>query len=124
MLNLENAPKRGTIYATFVDKMIYTSYSSLEEVESYAKEENLLELHLFDKEVELRFIKTGNGDIKRFEIRDSEIYEDSYVESIYVLGADIDKTDNLKNKVDVVNYITYDENDLLHIVNYRLKEAE
>jgi len=46
------------------------------------------------------------------------------VESVYVLGSEIDKVENLKQKVDVVNYISYDENDMLQIVNYRLKEAE
>lgn len=124
MLNIEYAPERGMIYALYVDKMIYESYENKQQLTEYLAEEKLLEMHLFDREKELRFLKTGSGEIKSYEIKDSEEYDDVYVESIYLLGADIDQTKDLKQKVEVVNYIRYDENDLLNIVNYRLKEAE
>ena len=55
MLLMENAPQRGTIYATFIDRMVYEKYESLEELEQYLIEDGLLELHLFDREKELRF---------------------------------------------------------------------
>ena len=42
-------------------------------------------------------------------------YEDCYTERIF---------DWDKGKVEVVNYITYDENDLMRIDNYRLKEVK
>ena len=50
MVPIENAPKKGTIYATFVDKMVYRKYESLEDISEYLVEEGLLELHLFDRE--------------------------------------------------------------------------
>lgn len=124
MLNIEYAPERGMIYALYVDKMIYESYENKQQLTEYLAEEKLLEMHLFDREKELRFLKTGSDEIKSYEIKDSEEYDDVYVESSYLLGADIDQTKDLKQKVEVVNYIRYDENDLLNIVNYRLKEAE
>lgn len=124
MLNIEHAPERGTIYALYVDKMIYESYENKQQLTEYLSEEKLLEMHLFDRKKELRFLKTGNGEIKSYEIKDEKDYDDVYVESIYLLGVDIDQTKDLKQKVEVVNYIRYDENDLLNIVNYRLKEAE
>lgn len=124
MLNIEYAPERGMIYALYVDKMIYESYENKQQLTEYLAEEKLLEMHLFDREKELRLLKTGSGEIKSYEIKDDKEYDDVYVESIYLLGADIDQTKDLKQKVEVVNYIRYDENDLLNIVNYRLKEAE
>lgn len=124
MLNIDKAPKQGTIYAAYIDKMVYKSYKRLEELAEYLLEEKLLEMHLFDQEKELRFWKTRSGEVRCCEIRDEDCYDDSYVESSYILGKDIDQIKNLKQKIEVVNYIRYDENDLLHIVNYRLKEAE
>lgn len=124
MLNIDNAPEQGIIYAAYVDKMIYQPYKNKKELTEYLTEEKLLEMHLFDREKELRFLKNRSGVIKCYEIKDDESYDDFYVESSYLLGADIDQTKNLKQKVEVVNYIRYDENDLLHIVNYRLKEHE
>lgn len=122
MLNIAGAPKRGMIYATYIDQMVFKVYNNLEELEKYLEDTNLLELHLFDGECELRFVKLRGGEIKVYQITDSGEYDDVYEESIYVLGKDIDKQENLSRKVGVVNYIRYDENDLLHIVNYRLKE--
>ena len=46
------------------------------------------------------------------------------VERIYTLGKNVEKTDKNADKVEVVNYISYDENDLMVIRNYRLKEVE
>lgn len=126
MLLLENAPQKGTMYATFINQMKYIKYESLAEIEQYLTEEGLLELHLFDSEKELRFVKTRGKGIQRFEISDTAEYDDKYEECLYVLREhdDADKQENLKGKIIVVNYIKYDENDMLHIVNYRLKEVE
>lgn len=124
MLDLTNAPKQGQIYAIYSDKMVFERYHSLEEISDYLEAENFLEIHLFNQEMELRFLKLQRGEIKRYEVMDSEKYEDTYVESIYISGADIDKNENLEQKIEVINYLTYDENDMLHIVNYRLKEVE
>ena len=58
------------------------------------------------------------------KISDDACYDDTYEEMLYVSGKNIDKQDDLSEKVVVVNYIKYDENDMLRIVNYRLKEVE
>ena len=60
----------------------------------------------------------------RYEVFDDGSYDDVYCESLYVSGRNIDKQDNLSEKIVVVNYIKYDENDMCKIVNYRLKEVE
>lgn len=115
MLQIENAPEKGTIYATFITEMVYKKYEKLSDIEEYLKKDGLLELHLFDKEKELRFIKTRGKGLSRYEISDSkESYDDTYCESLYAKD----------EKIEVVNYIQYDENDMIKIVNYRLKEVE
>lgn len=123
MLNLNDAPKRGTIYATFIDKMVYKKYESIDEIEELVTKDNLLEIHLFDKEKELRFLKTRDEGIVQYLISDNMEY-DIYEEELYVSGENIDKQDNLSKKIKVVNYIKYDENDMIHIINYRLAEVE
>ena len=123
MLLLDNAPQKGTIYATFIDRMVYEKYEKLSDIEQYLLEDRLLELHLFDKEKELRFLKTREKGILRFEISDDTEYDDTYEECLYVSADSVDQQDNLTEKILVVNYIKYDKNDMLHIVNYRLKEV-
>jgi len=119
MLLMDNAPQTGILYATFIDKMVCKKYTSLSEIEEYLTEEGLLELHLFDSEKELRFLKTRNKGLQRFEITEATEYDDKYEEIMYVAEAD-----KRPEKIAVVNYIRYDENDMLRIVNYRLKEVE
>ncbi|MBE5864581.1 MAG: hypothetical protein E7292_00015 [Lachnospiraceae bacterium] len=112
--------RKGEVLAMYdvrgIQKYIFRTNKIKEIIGASSVVENII--------TELRFIKLRGRDIKRLEIKDSDAYDDAYVESVYVLGSEIDKVENLKQKVDVVNYISYDENDMLQIVNYRLKEAE
>lgn len=124
MLNLNDAPPRGTIYATFIDQMVYKKYKSIDEIEKLVTKDNLLEIHLFDKEIELRFLKTRDNGIVQYLISDDMKHDDVYEEKLYVSGENIDKQDKLSEKIKVVNYIKYDENDMIHIINYRLAEVE
>ena len=124
MLLLDNAPQKGTIYALFVSKMVYEKYESLSEIEQYLNEDDMLELHLFDKENELRFIKTRTKGIQRFEILADIGCDDTYEETLFVANENVDRQVDLSEKIVVVNYIVYDEHDMLHITNYRLKEVE
>lgn len=111
------------IYATYVDReIVFQNYDSFEELKDYLDEKNLLELHLFDQEREMRFLKRRGGKLSCYLIPNGVEYDDCYLESIFCLGENIDQMEKLSQKVEVVNYIRYDENDLLHIVNYRLKE--
>ena len=127
MIDKKNAPHKGTIYATFVDKMVYERYENISDIEQYLVEDNLLELHLFNSEKEIRYIKTRGKGLLYCEISSEnegeKEYDDIYEETLYVSGNNIDKQENLNEKVIVVNYIKFDENDMLHIVNYRLKEV-
>lgn len=112
-MNLLDAPEQGLMYALYTDRVVYQKYNRQDLPEEGILKEKLLELHLFDEEVEYRYIKTRKGEIEA-RISDKVSHEDHYTERIFTLDG---------GKVDVINYITYDENDLMRIDNYRLKEV-
>lgn len=112
-MNLLDAPEQGTMYALYTDRVVYQKYDRGDLPEEEILKEKLLELHLFDEEVEYRYIKTRKGEIEA-RISDEVSHGDQYTEQIFTLDGE---------KVDVINYITYDENDLMRIDNYRLKEV-
>ena len=124
MVSIEGAPQKGTVYATFIDKVVFQKYQSLKEIEELAKEDRMLELHLFDREKEYRVLKTRKKGIQTFLISDACVHDEVYEEEIYVSADNVDKQTNLSAKLKVVNYIQYDRNDMIHIVNYRLQEVE
>lgn len=123
-MNLLQTPEQGMMYALYTDRVVYESYSknSLPSEEEIKKD--LLELHLFDAVGEYRYIKTRKGEIEVYINDENMDYQDTYVERIYTLGKNVEKIDKNADKVEVVNYISYDENDLMVIRNYRLKEVE
>ena len=116
-MNLLQTPEQGMMYALYTDRVVYESYSK----NSLPSEE---EIHLFDAVGEYRYIKTRKGEIEVYINDENMDYQDTYVERIYTLGKNVEKTDKNADKVEVVNYISYDENDLMVIRNYRLKEVE
>lgn len=126
MLKIENAPQKGMIYAMFVDKIKYGKYASLADIEDYLTTDKLLELHLFDSQKEIRVIKTAGKGLQTFEISadDESQYDDMFVERLFTTNEGTDIKENLSDCVEVINYIKYDENDMIRIVNYRLKEAK
>ena len=50
-MNLTKAPEKGLMYATYIDKMIFEPYCRDELTEAIS-EEKLLELHLFDQDID------------------------------------------------------------------------
>lgn len=117
-MNLGSAPKSGTMYALYKDRVEYRKYQ-LEDLRTEAQlEENLLELHLFDDVSEYRMVKADRGEIENCVNDANTHFDDKYVERIYVHPGY-----HMPEQVEVINYITYDENDLARINNYRLREA-
>lgn len=114
----QQAPESGTMYAVYQTHIEYKTYNNLQDIINQENwTDGLLELHLFDKKKEYRYIQKRKGFISTL-IDDSKknfSYNDIYEERIYVTGS--------KKQVAVVNYITFDEDDLLQIENYRLKEV-
>ena len=115
-MDLTSIPERGTLYALYLDKVKYEKYSRKELLEDKQLTEKLLELHLFND--------TRDGEIETLISDETVEHEDIYTEKIVTLGNKKEKPDKDSGLVEVVNYITYDENDLMRIENYRLKEVK
>ena len=128
-MNLLNAPEQGMMYALYIDRVVYRPYKreQLESKEQLMKD--LLELHLFDSKKEYRYIKKQKCEIETYIDDTTVTYDDSYTERIYTLkeGTEILEDSSRQGDrtcIEVVNYISYDENDLMNITNYRLKEVK
>lgn len=122
-MELLKAPEHGMLYALYTDRMEYRPY---ERENLLLKEKdlqkNLLELHLFDEKKEYRFIKKRKGETEIVVSEDEQDYDDLYTERIFT--QEDEKEKNHASCIEVVNYLVYDENDLLKIKNYRLKEVK
>lgn len=122
-MELLKAPERGMLYALYTDRMEYRPY---EREDLLLKEKdlqkNLLELHLFDEKKEYRFIKKRKGELEVVVGDEGRNYDDLYIEKIFTQKDEKEK--NHASCIEVVNYLVYDENDLLKIKNYRLKEVK
>ena len=122
-MELLKAPERGMLYALYTDRMEYRPY---EREDLLLKEKdlqkNLLELHLFDEKKEYRFIKKRKGELEVVVCDERKDYDDLYIENIFT--QEDEKEKNHASCIEVVNYLVYDENDLLKIKNYRLKEVK
>lgn len=136
IIKKEKAPVSGMMYALYKDRVVYCPYCMaridldgdkrriiLTEQPELA--ENLLELHLFNTQKEYRMVsRRGLKPVSR--LIDDSCMEKEKGEFIYteeqIQTLDIDHTGN-KVPVNIVNYVMYDEDDLLYIENYRLMEV-
>lgn len=118
-MNLEKAPKKGIMYALYTDKVVYRKYSR-EEFSGEDWKKNLLELHLFNAREEYRLIFSRRGEIENVVSDDKVLYDDIYTEKILTDGYAPEDSDRW---IKVINYLSYDENDLMVIGNYRLMEV-
>ncbi len=136
-MNLASAPKRGILYALYIDRVVYADYIREQLPSEEELTRDLLELHLFDAVKEYRYIKKRASEIEICISDDTVQYDDIYTETIYTvkrggsgsgssIRPDIDAAGDGKaeyDRIKVVNYITYDDNDLMTIRNYRLQEV-
>lgn len=122
-MNLLNIPEQGIMYALYVDRVVYQKYSRDELLQNKNLQNKLLELHLFDETKEYRYIKARNGEIETLINDDAVEHQDQYTERIFTLADKKENPDENSGRIEVINYITYDEDDLMRIQNYRLKEV-
>lgn len=134
MPDLMKAPECGTVYAVTDTKICYEKYDDKKKAERLIAESGrLLELHMFDSVCEYRYVAAAGRPPVEDVYSDSsmaaslgwdenEMSQHIYEERVFIADS-ADKKDGFKNRAGVVNYIQYDEDDMLHIVNYRLKEV-
>lgn len=122
-MNINLAPEKGIMYALYIDRMVFQEYTKDQLTKDAYLEDKLLEMHLFDENKEYRYIKSR---LKKIEcvIDDSIEHEDKYVETTYIQSNLDEEVTSSSNRVNVVNYIQYNDEDLLTITNYRLQEVK
>ncbi|HAT88288.1 MAG TPA: hypothetical protein DCS73_00735 [Roseburia sp.] len=132
-MNLSKAPEHGMMYALYTGEVIYRPYDRNQLPSEEEIQDGLLELHLFDECREYRFIRAAAENIELcvddetisyHDMDEKNIYADTYIEGqIITLKKGQEMPDKDKDYVEIVNYISYDDNDLMTINNYRLKEV-
>lgn len=132
-MNLAKAPEHGIMYALYTGRVVYEPYDRDRLPSAEEMQKGLLELHLFDEYKEYRFIRSARGDIELCvddkiisycDWDEKNVHSDTYTEGkIITLTKGQESPDESKDYVEIVNYISYDENDLMTINNYRLKEV-
>lgn len=117
---LQEAPKTGMIYALLKGEFIFEEYSKEVVDRICSMEKDLLELHIFDTAKEYRVIRASRGDIEVI-VDDSYPCDDKYVEKTYVSKNGPDQSDDFHDddRISVINYLKYDDNGMVKIVNYR-----
>ena len=81
-MNINLAPESGVMYALYVDCVEFKEYNDINP-NDLENDNNLLELHLFDKNIEYRYIKARNKAIRclvvdaDYYLTNSANYEDS-----------------------------------------------
>ena len=121
-MNINLAPDKGIMYALYIDRMVFQEYTKDQLLKDAYLEDKLLEMHLFDENKEYRYIKSRLKDIECV-IDDIVKHDDIYVESTYIQSNLDEEVTSSSNRVNVVNYIQYNDEDLLTITNYRLQEV-
>lgn len=118
-MNLGLAPENGIKYAIYKDRVEFKRYTLKDLLKDEKLEENLLELHLFDNNKELRVIESNRGEIFTVIDGKDDVNKECYVEQVYTITGN-----DVAEQVKVVNYITFDENDIARIEDYRLSEVK
>lgn len=128
---IDQAPDAGIIYLSLrTEKIILQKYRNLQEVTAILmskEEDGLLELHLFNDKKEyrwLRSVKSPDG-LEHVVPKSKDVNSDSgeretFVENVYV--EERFAKEDIKI-VGIVNYLDFDEDDLLRITDYRLMEV-
>lgn len=112
----KKAPASGQLLAYTRQQVIFHTYTSCEVVKDELKDENLLELHMFDDSREYRAIESNSkrcsGAIEW--VAEDTLYEDmeTYCEETML--------ENGKGTLTVCNYVTFDEHGMAKISDYRL----
>lgn len=122
-MNINLAPEKGIMYALYIDRMVFQEYTKDQLLKDAYLEDKLLEMHLFAENKEYRYIKSRLKEIECV-IDDSIEHEDVYVESTYTQSNLDEEVTSSSNRINVVNYIQYNDEDLLTITNYRLQEVK
>ena len=113
------APKRGYALIYTRRKVIFKAYDDMDQLMSEIKNEELLEVHLFDDDCEYRAVSTQSirypSGVIEAVVGKENAEQSIFEEEVLLEGKD-------QQKITVLNYISYDENGMAFIDNYRLRK--
>ena len=124
-------PISGIKYILYKSKVVFEKYSfSEKELNDFNIEQidnnDLLELHMFDEQKEYRVVKSRRKGREEFLFSDIDTpHDDVYIEEVLLINKqNADILENLLETVKIVNYLSYEDDDILHINAYRLQEVK
>lgn len=129
---IDQAPSTGILYLSLRDQILLQRYFSMEEVKSILTskdEDGILEIHLFDSKKEyrwLRSVKHLNG-LEHVVSDGGEVISESEQRNTFEENVFVEERfgkDNNIQRIAIVNYLGFDEEDSLRVVDYRLKEVK
>ncbi len=116
-----SAPQKGTMLVYLRTKVLFAPYDKLEDVQARIGDQEILEIHLFDDELEYRAISSLS---KRFSgkiewIADFPEEQDVYVQKNRLEQDAVNETG--KKEMTVLNHLSYDANGMLAMDDFRMK---
>ncbi|OUP84350.1 hypothetical protein B5F07_07760 [Lachnoclostridium sp. An169] len=129
-IHYDLVPPEGILLAYFRMGIVFSPYRKTGEMievspewadHLHREEDPLLELHLFDEEREYRLFRDADGKYAQDVVSDTDqAGKDLYTEEMYLEKPYA----SVCRKLRVVNYISYTDEGMLEITNYRLSPAE
>lgn len=116
--DISNAPSQGQMLVYTRNNVFFEPYDSIESVKNKFKEDEVLEIHMFDEDKEYRAILSTS---KRFKEGKIEAIVDfaNKKDSVYPEHILLENTYAAQGKITVLNHIVYGENGMASIDQYR-----
>lgn len=116
---ISEAPDQGQMLAYTRKQVIFQPYANPDEVKQMLADEQILELHLFDRDREYRAITSHSprfegGVIETIADFPAENENETYEDTVAL-------EKEFGTAITVLNHIHYDENGMADIDNYRLR---
>ncbi|MCC8149983.1 MAG: hypothetical protein LIO96_00560 [Lachnospiraceae bacterium] len=116
-LNLEGAPERGQMLLYTRRSVLFRTYEDKAEIADNLADQELLEVHLFDRKKEYRAIATRSPRFPQGMIETVADFPENEESAVYRELVLLEKG---KGVITVLNHIAYDKNGMASVDNYRL----
>ena len=140
---MQEIPKTGYVLAYTREKVIFKPYQNgAEEIAEQIKDEQVLEIHCFNDELESRAIYSASKETYITHVISDALYvqnnslpvesnseemdEYKYIEKAYLIKEQ-DREEQLQPKdkrIELISYLDYTENGMIEVKDYRLGKVE
>ena len=115
--NRNQMPQEGYVLAYFRDGAAFEAYDSRTELDEKLnrwRERTVLEFHAFNEEKEWRWLTSRRAGSIQAILTDEG--KDTFTENVFVIPSFC----HVMRTLQIINYLDYDENDMLFVKGYRL----